>query len=134
MSDEFSDLPLNCVNNGNEYVAETPYGRAVITEIEELSARKFNFGTHSYRLRLEYVNGEVENVHHILDSLSIAEGWAFESFQNYEAKHRGQSELKGLLATLDLCRQSLPPENKEENLKRIDRIELIVKKHCEQIP
>jgi len=134
MSDEFSDLPFNWVNNGNEYIAETPYGRAIITEIEESSTRKFNFGTHSYRLRLEYVNDEVENVYQIFDSLSIAEGQAFLSFQIYDSKHREQSELKGLLATLDLCRQSLPPETKDENLKRIDRIELIVKKHFEQIP
>ena len=40
MSDEFSDLPLNWVNNGNEYVAETPYGRAIITEVIELIVKK----------------------------------------------------------------------------------------------
>jgi hypothetical protein len=134
MSDEFSDFPLNWMNKGNEYIAETPYGRAVIIEIEEPSTKKFNFGTHSYRLRLEYVNGEVENVHQIFDSLSMAEGQAYLSFQLYDAKHREQSELNDLLATLELCRRSLLSETKAENLKRIDRIELIVKKHFEQIP
>ncbi|HXQ35265.1 MAG TPA: hypothetical protein VN843_14710, partial [Anaerolineales bacterium] len=83
MNDEFSDLPLNWINKGNEYIAETPYGRAIITEIEEPSVKKFNFGAHSYRLRLEYVSGEVENVHQIFDALSIAAGQAFLSFQNY---------------------------------------------------
>jgi hypothetical protein len=134
MSDEFSDLPLNWINNGNEYIAETPYGRAIITEVEEPAAKKFNFGTYSYRLRLEYVSGEVENVHQIFDSLSIAEGQAFLSFQSYDAKYREQSELDDLLSTLELCRRFLPPETREENLKRINRIELILKKHFEQIP
>jgi hypothetical protein len=134
MSDEFSDLPLHWINNGNEYIAETPYGRAIITEIEEPATRKFNFGTHGYRLRLEYVNGEIENVYQIFDSLSIAEGQAFLSFQTYDSKHREQSELNDLLATLELCRRSLPPRTKKQNLNRINRIELIVKKHFEQIP
>ena len=134
MTDELSDLPLNWINNGNEFIAETPYGRAIITEVEEPFAKKFNFGTHRYRLRIEYVSGEIENVHQIFDSLSIAEGWAFSSFQSYDARHREQSELNDLLATLDLCRRSLPPETREEYLKQINRIELIIKKHFEQIP
>jgi hypothetical protein len=134
MTDEFSDLPLNWVNNDNEYMAETPYGRAIITEIEEPSMKKFNFGPHRYRLRLEYVNGEVENVYQIFESLGMAEGQAFLSFQTYDSKHREQSELNDLLATLELCRRSIPPGTKKQNLKRISRIEMIVKKHFEQLP
>lgn len=134
MSDEFSDIPLNWINNGNEYIAETPYGRAIITEVEESFTKKFSFGTHSYRLRLEYVSGEIENVYHLFDTFSMAEGWAFLSFQNYDIRYRKQSELDALLSTLVICHHSLPLENKEENLKRINRIEHIVKKHFEQTP
>jgi len=134
MSDESLDLPLNWVNDGNEYVAETPYGRAIITEIEEPSTKKFSFGTHNYQLRLEYINGEVENVHHIFEALAIAQGQAWLSFQTFDSKHREQSELNDLLATLELCRRSLPPRAKKQNLNRIDRIELIVKKYFDQLP
>ena len=134
MSDQHSDIPLNWVDNGNEYIAETPYGRAIIFEVQETAAKQFNFGTHNYQLRLEYISGEIENVHHIFDSFSVAEGWAFSSFQSYDSKRREQSELDDLLATLDLCRQSLPPEISKENVKRLNSIEVILKKHFEQIP
>jgi hypothetical protein len=133
MSNQHSDIPLTWTDNGNEYVAETPYGRAIISEVQETTAKQFNFGTHNYRLRLEYVSGEIENVYHIFDSLSAAEGWAFSSFQSYDSKRREQGELDDLLATLDLCRQSLPPEISKENAQRLNRIEVILKKHFEKL-
>ncbi len=134
MSDEHSDIPFNWIDSGNEYVAETPYGRAIITEVQQTSAKQFNFGTHNYRLRLEYVSGEIENIHHIFDSLTDAECWAFSSFQIYDSKRREQSELDDLLATLDLCRQSLLPETNKVNVERLNRIELILKKYFERVP
>ena len=110
MDYEHADLPLEFIESDGEFIAETQYGRAIITEDRDKERNKFSFGTRGFRLRLEYANGEVEKVPHIFTALSTAEGWAYSCFREYDIKTRKVGESNELLDFLEECRKLLPDD------------------------
>ncbi len=127
MDYEHADLPLDWIESDDEFIAETQYGRAIITEDRDKARNKYSFGTRAFRLRMEYVNGGVEKVRHAFTALSTAEGWAFSLFRDYDVASRKEGESNELLEFLDECRKLLPEKFIIDHERELSKIVHIIK-------
>ena len=126
MENKNPEFPLDWVEDNEKYISETPYGKAIITEVNDNVNSRYNFNAKRFILVIKYSNDTSVQVHQEFDSFESAAGWAYLAFQEFRSEQLESFELSSLISTLDACRHKLSDTVHQKN---INRIEQIVKKH-----
>ncbi len=122
-------LEIEWRQEGDEYYAETPYGKAIITEMHSSPNDRWRINTLQYAMRIRRPNGIDESLQRVVDNLDAAKWMMVERLQALSREHEQNSELTRLLSTIELCREFLSSGNNAQQLDDMAQIEAIIRQH-----
>src|SRR6266487_1992475 len=110
-----SQLRLDWKQDGDDYYADTPYGRATITELRSSPNDRWNINTIRYEAYIEQSDGNKISIPRALDDLEGAKWLLVERLQILAKEHKTDVELADLLSTLSFCRNLRSSDKAKHN-------------------